>query len=190
MKCRQGRPAERPQRGEALCEARRDQLEELLGARNVLQAVTSEGAERDAGGRLVPHEVARRAGHDDLTTVRRRADPRRDDDVHPHVPLLAEVGLARMDPDPEPHHAVGRPRLARERALELRRGKHRIPRPPEDEEYPVSCPVDLPAAVGAGGVANELAEPRPHRSEVPTQRVEEARRSLDVGEEQRHRPAR
>jgi hypothetical protein len=121
--------------------------------------------------------------------VRGGADPGGDDDVDPDVALLAEVGLAGVDPDPHPHDPVGWPGLALERALEVRRSEDRVARARKGEEHPVSGPVDLPSLVRPGSFANELAQAGPHRGEAPTQGVQETRRPLDVGEEHRHGPA-
>ena len=79
-----------------------------------------ERAERGARQRLVARDVACRARDDDLLSVRGGADARGDDDVHADVALVAELGLAGVDTDPQSMRLLGRPRLGRERALDLR----------------------------------------------------------------------
>ena len=66
----------------------------------------------------------------------------------------------------------------------------RVTRPREREKDPVAGPVDLGAAVCARGLAHELAHARARGREALSEQVEETRRPLDVGEEQRHRPRR
>ncbi len=111
------RSPERAQRGEGLLQAGGDELEELLRAGDVLQPVAAERPERDPALDVVAHEVARRPRDDDLAAVRGRADPRRNDDVHADVALLAQVRLAGVDADAQAHDAVRRPRLGLEGTL-------------------------------------------------------------------------
>ena len=93
-------------------------------------------------------------------------------------------------PDPQPVRLLVRPRLGGERALDLGRGGDRVPRAREREEDAVTGPVDLRAAVRRGGLAHELAHARPRGREPLAEQVEEPRRALDVGEEERDRPRR
>ena len=145
--------------------------------------MASRAAGYEARERLVAGHVARRTRDDDLLAVRGRADARRDDDVHADVALVAELGLARVDADPEAKRLVGRPWLGGERALDLGCGGDRVARAREREEDAVAGPVDLRAAVLGRGRADELAHARPGGSEALAEEVEQPRRPLDVGEE-------
>ncbi len=186
----EARRRERLERREVVAETGRDELEELSCGRDVLQPVVAQRSKRRAGKRLRARQVPRRPRDHDLLAVCGRADPRRDDDVHADVPLVAELGLARVNADPETVRLVGGPRLGRERALDLRGGSDRITRTCEREEDAVAGPVDLGAVVLDGGRAHELPHAGASRGEPLAEEVQQARRALDVGEEQRHRPCR
>ena len=93
------RAAERAQGSEPLLQTGGDELEELLGAGDVLQPVAPERAERDRGIGVADEVTGRPRDHD-LTAVGGGTDPGGDDDVHPDVAFVAEIGLARVDPDP------------------------------------------------------------------------------------------
>ena len=102
-------------------------------------------------------DVSHCSRHDDLLSMGRRADARSDDDVHPDVAFVSELGLARVDADPKAVRRLVRPRLGGERALDLAprlRSRHG---PAESKKDPVSRPVDLGSAVGTRGLAHELA---------------------------------
>ena len=131
----------------------------------------------------------RRPRDDDLAAVRGRADPRRDDDVHAHVALLAEVRLAGVDADAQAHDPVRRPRLASRarcsaaaaRTASVALGKARkTPSPAQSTSRPPRrgrTRARAPAAVPV------RARSRPRAASA------RASSSLDVGEEQRDRAA-
>ena len=97
-----------------------------LAAGDVLQPMPPEGR-NEAPGRGSSPAMSRVAlRDDDLLAVCRRADARRDDDVHADVALVAELGLARVDADPQPERLVVRPRLGGERALDLGGRRDRV----------------------------------------------------------------
>ena len=190
VECRQAVGAERPERWELLAQPLSSHLIQILGRRNVLQSVSSQRSIGRAGDRAVAREVACRARYHDLFTMRGRTDPCGHDDVHPYVPLVSELWLARVDPDPQPECFVRRPRLLGQRALDLHRRLHRVSRASECEEDAVTGPVDLvPVARGRRG-ADDLAHTRACRREPFPERVQHARRSLEVREQQRDRAAR
>ena len=95
-----------------------------------------------------------------------------------------------MDADRHPHLRRLRPRLRLECALHGGRSRHRVAGPREDEEHPVARPVHRAAAALRDGRSHELAEPRQHGPVLVAECVEEARRPLDVGEEEGHRSGR
>ena len=95
------------------------ELEEALGADQVLQAVLAEVADRS----LCLEKAARRPGDDDLAAVRRGCDPRRAVDVHADVAFLGHERLAGVDAHPDPD------RPGSERPLRLRRGGDGVGRP-------------------------------------------------------------
>ena len=184
------RPGERAERRELRREVVAGELEELLGLGDVLEAVATEGAERHARRRLVAGDVARRLRDDDLVPVPGRADAGCDVDVQADVPLLAELRLARVDADAHAEHALGRPGLPAELPLELRRRRDGVARAREGQERPVARPVDLVPGVPRRDLAHDLAHARANGGVALAERVQQARRALDVGEEERDGPAR
>ena len=150
----------------------------------------SEGPKRRAGKGLGACHVLRCSRHDDLLAVRRGAHSGSDDDVHPDVTLRAELRLPGVDADAQAVRLLVGPRLLRERALDRGGGRHGVAGSREREEYTVAGPVDLDAAVVGCGHAHELAHPCPRWAEPLAQEVQEPRRPLDVGEEERHRAGR
>ena len=65
------------ERGEVGGQAGDDQLEDPLGAAEVLEAVLAQVAQRDARGERVAHEQARRLGEQHLAAVAGAGDARR-----------------------------------------------------------------------------------------------------------------
>ena len=88
--------------------------------------------------------------------------------------------------DRHPHLRRLWPLLGVERALKVGRCRDGVAGALEDEEDPVARPVHLAAAAVAGGGPDELADPRVHVLVAIAERVEQAGRPLDVGEEQGH----
>ncbi len=144
----EARRRERLERRKVVAEAGRDELEELSRGRDVLQAMVPERSKRRAGNGSAPamSRVAR------VTTIcspcADRAHPGRDDDVHADVPLVAELGLARVNADPETVRLVRGPRLGRERALDLggggiasraRANARKTPSPAQSTSAPSCC---------------------------------------------------
>ena len=127
-----------------------------------------------AGQRLLAGHVSRRPRDDDLLAVSGRADARGDHDVHPHIALVAELGLARVDADSQAVSAVGGPWLCCQHTLDLGGSRDRVARAREREKA-VAGPVNLRAVVLACSLADELCRraraganrsPRRYRSRV------------------------
>ena len=190
VECRQRGPGERAQRGEVGGEAVADELEERLRVGDVLQPVAAERLEGDRWHRLLARELAGRLRDDDLVAVAGAADPRRDVDVESDVALVDELGLARVEADPHPQNTLRRPPLPADRALEVDGGRDRVPGAGEDEKRAVPGPVHLVPVPTARRLAHELPQARADRPVTLSERVQEPRRALDVGEEERDRPGR
>ena len=140
----EARRRERLERRELLSQIGRHELEELRRARDVLQAVSTERAERRSRERLVARRCrgspARRRS---ARRARRQQMRAATTTSMSHVALVAELRLARVDSDAQTMRLVVRPRLGGERALDLGRGGDRICALGEREEDAVACPVDL-----------------------------------------------
>ena len=166
------------------------ELVEVLGA-DVLQLLLAEVADRHALGEIAADERARRLREQHLPAVARRADPRRADDVHADVALVADRRLAGVQAHPHLDLGAARPLVRRERALAGDRGRDRVARTPERVEERVALRVDLAPA----GRAERLAQDPPvvgddrRRIRSPSS-LEQLGRALDVREEERDRSGR
>ena len=190
VQSRQARRRQGLERREILANARPEELKRLHCGRDVLQPVTAEGSKRRAGKGLCACHVARRSRDDDLLAVRRGAHSGGDDDIHSHVALRAELGLAGVDSDSQAVRLLVGPWLDRERPLDLGGRGDCVAGPREREEHTVAGPVDLDAVVVGGGLAHELAHASARGCVPLPEQVQQPRRSFDVGEEERHRPRR
>ena len=129
-------------------------------------------------------EVGRRLREQHLPAVAGGRDPRRPMHVEPHVSLVGPERLTRVQPHPHPHRAT------RKRDLRLRGGRHCIGRTRESDEEGVALRVDLDPLVPLPSVAQSTAVLGKHLRIPVAQLLEQPRRPLDVGEEERHRPGR
>ena len=146
----------------------------------VLEPVLPEVAER-----LRVEERRRGRRHEDLVAVRERGDARSAVDVLADVALLRRGRRARV----QAHTHADRSRL--EALASHPRGRRRPSGCRKRDEERVALRVDLDAAVRRRRLAHDppvLGE-RVRVARRP-ERVEQARRALDVGEEQRHRALR
>ena len=104
----QGRESRRP--------ARRRDLEDPLGPREVAQAVLAEVEQRHAVGEVVSDELLGHVRDHDLPTVRGRGHARRAVDRRSVVVAVAELGRAGVQAHPDPQRTL-RPLEIDERAL-------------------------------------------------------------------------
>jgi hypothetical protein len=98
-----GRPAPGPRPWKFETQSLRLNLEEPLGIRKARQAMSTETAEPDTGRRRRPDRDSRRGGHDDLSSVRRRAHASRGVHGQADVPEIGQGRAATVDPDTDPH---------------------------------------------------------------------------------------
>ena len=107
-----------PRPGEAGAQSLPLDLEELLGIRKARQVMSAERAEAEAGRCRLPDGGPRLAGHDDLPSVSRRADPCRGVDGETDVPDIGERRTAAVNPHPHPDFEIIGPGPETERTLE------------------------------------------------------------------------
>jgi len=149
-------------------------LVDPLGRGQVLQPVLAQIAQ--------PVRVDERRGRgrdEHLPAMACGADPRRPVHVDADIPLLVQMRGARVDADAHPDRPGGQPLEHAGRSPECAR----CGRKGDEEGVPLR--VDLDAAVGVEGLAQDAAMLR-QRRRIPlgTQLVEQLRRPLDVGEEE------
>ncbi len=162
------------------------ELVDPLGSGQVLEPVLAEVAQRRDVRQPVRCEQRRgRGGDQHLPAVPAGRDPRRAVDVLADVALVGDVRSAGVHAHPEPDRALAEVLDdPRSRPYRSRSGR-------EGEEERVALGVDLhPVVRGGRG---------PHQPPVLEQRrgvrlgpelVQQPRRALDVGEQERHRPRR
>ena len=108
----------------------------------------------------------------------RRRDSRPEVDVKTHVSLRGACRRTRVDAHAHPHRTAG------ERALPRPRRGRRRQRVREREEEGVALGIDLDAAVLPERIAQRAPVLRERCLILRTELAQQARRALDVGEEQ------
>ena len=191
---RSRRPAgrHRGQRREVRRQIADDELEQMLGAIEVLQPVLTEIPERDIGRQLVGDQLARGARDQHLPAVAGRADPRRAVDVQTDVvvqsrrrPRRCGRPCARARPTPSGQRlATASARCAATAAATASR------RPREGDEEGVTLGVDLATVVRVERRAQHALMLGEHLGVAAAQPRQQPRRALDVGEQERDGPAR
>ena len=121
----------------------------------------------------------RRRRENDLTTMCRSRDPRRAVDVHSHVALLGQLGLAGVDSHPNADRPVAERRAGRGPCCD------RIRCPPEGDEESVALRVDLDAAVPFERFSQRGAVTGEELGVTGSMLEKQPRRAFDVGEEKR-----
>lgn len=106
--------------------------------------------------------------------------------VEADVRFVDEHRMARVDADPDLHLRSGRPPVRGERVLSFDSSANSRFRFRERREELVGAAVDLVAADARDGRSKQLAVLVEDASVAVAELVDEARRVLDIGEEQRH----
>ncbi len=177
----------RLERREALV-ALESQLKDPL-VLHVLEVLLPEVDDRHALRQVVPEQRARRLREQDLAAVARRADARRANDVEAEVALVADGRLAGVQAHAHPHLGPLRPGVRAESPLSRNRAGDRLRCAREGVEERVALRVDLRAALRAQVLAEEPAVLADDFAVVVAELLEQPRRALDVGEEERDRAA-
>ena len=166
------------------------QIVQMLRAIEVLEPVDAQVAERHALRERVRQERPRRFGDHDLTAVTRGSDACCMIDVDPDVIVATQDPVAAVHAHPDADLAAVGPGVGRQSSLRRHRCSDRSTRGREDREERVTLRADLHTIPLGDRVSHDrgmlvlqwdvgLAEPS-----------EESRRSLDIGEEERHRAGR
>jgi hypothetical protein len=108
----------------------------------------------------------------------------------PRIHAFSGDRVAGVDADPDPDQRTGGPVMARQGPLDLKRAPHRLLRARERHEKRIPLGVHLMAALGGDrGADQPLVLGQNLRVALP-QRLDQPRRTLDVGEQERDRAAR
>jgi hypothetical protein len=128
--------------------------------------------------------VAGRLRKENLASVAGRRDTRPEVDVKTDVPLIRELGRPGVKAHPDSDWAIG------ERSLGLHRRRNRLGSIPERDEERVALRIDLDTAVALKCFAQRVSVLRQRIRVAASQLVQQSRRPLDVGEEERDRATR
>jgi hypothetical protein len=115
--------------------------------------------------------------------VRRRADTRAAVDVDSDVSLVRQRRFARVDAHSNPHRRLGQRRLRR------RGREHGVACASEGAEERIALRVHLDTAVESDCVTNPTPVLNKRVRVSSTEFIEQARRSFDIGEQERDRAA-
>jgi len=183
---RQRRVAERAQRREFGSQARRLQLEDPLRASQVLQPVDTQVPQRRARRKRVANQGRRRLREDDLPAVRDGCQPGGAMDVQAHETSGRPGRLTGVDPHPYPDVLPAGPGPGREGPLYLDRRRHAGRRRREHGEERVPLGIDFLTAVsGKTRPDQRVMVGKDLRVLAFPQALQQRRRALDVGEEER-----
>ena len=104
--------------------------------------------------------------------------------IEPDVALIDQEWFPRVQSDPHPHRAVS------ERELRVLGRRHRIGGTRKRHEEAVPLRVDFDPVVPPPGLSQRAAVLAKHFRVPVAQLPEQPRRTLDVGEQEGHRPGR
>ena len=179
------RRVEGADRGEVVQQPTDDELPEALRMLEVLEPVLAEVAQLDAVGEGVLHQRAGRVRQQHLPAVRDARDAAGPVDVEADIGLRRQAGLAGVQADADPHLGVLGPRLRRQRTLGVDRRRDRGRCRRERGEERVALGADLVATARREGGAQQLAMAFEDGGPSLSAGAEQARRPLDVAEEER-----
>jgi hypothetical protein len=167
-------------RGEAARQSVEDELEEPLRLGQVLESMRPEIAHRDGA---VGDERLRPLGEDHLAAVRGRGYSRAPVDVDPDVVVAGDERISGVQAHANAHIAVG-PAVRGQSALPLLRRRERLRRIREGNEEAIALRIDLDASVSLEALSEQTPVIRQSLGVSVAERLQEARRPLDVGEEE------
>jgi hypothetical protein len=165
------------------------ELKDPLRAVEVLQAMLPEVQELDTGRKLFLHEFTCRAREEDLTAVAGRADTGRPMNAETDVALPTDGRLGSVDAHADPYLLSVGPGVARERALRGEGSGDCVLCAGEGDEERVTLRVDLVAARFLEGGAEQALMIGQDVSVLVAKRFQQARRALDVREEEGDGPS-
>ena len=165
-------------------------LEDTLRLVDAPQMSLSEREQRDPLRESGADQGARRLGEEGLSSVAHRTNASRAYDVETDVSLLVYRGLAGVQSHAHADGLPVGPVRGRMCALCFDRSRNGISRAREGEEECVSLGIDLDAVVATERATNDSSV-RGQDFGIPVaEPLEQLRRVLDVGEDERHRSGR
>jgi hypothetical protein len=134
-----------------------DQLEEVLGAPQVLEPMGAQVAQGGPVRELVQHQGGCRRRQQHLAAVAGRHDPRGTVDRRAEVVARARLRLAGVQPHPDPEGSRLPPRLVRQVTLGCHAGAHASDGGREDRHHSVAGGLEhLPVGACHGGTQDRV----------------------------------
>ncbi len=181
---------ERSDRGKFRAQLGPEDLVQPYRRREILEPMLPEIAEAHLVRYRRADQRVGRLREKDLAAVAGSADARGAVDVDPDVARDRVHRFARVQAHSDPHVGILWPLVVRDRSLRVDAGQQRRPRGREGDEQAVARGVDVAAAVRRDGFADEPMVVGQQGGVRVAELLEEARRPIDVREEQADRPGR
>ncbi|CDP85962.1 hypothetical protein BN975_02593 [Mycolicibacterium farcinogenes] len=162
----------------------------MLGACQVLQLPHAQIEEGDVVGQGVDHQLGGRTRAQDLSATGLRTQAGGTVDGASEVVAITKLRLAGMQCHPDTHGLGQRPRLVRDRVLQLDRGGRGSRRPVEDGERGITLAtcLDQAAAAGRDDLFDELVVPSERHGHGVGISFPGGCGAFDVGQQERHGP--
>src|SRR4029453_13592980 len=129
-----GTRVQRAQRRKRRGKSGYDELEDTVGAVEILESMVTQIADSGACGKAVSHEGARRLRQDDLSTMSRSGNPRCTMHIQTDVAGRPQPWLTRVQPHSHPDGLPLWPLMLGERSLRLCGRGNRVVRARENDE--------------------------------------------------------
>ncbi len=136
---------------------------------------------------IIFDQIARRARHQHLPAVSRRANARRAMHVHSHIPRARQHRFARMQSHPHAQIHILGPRMCRERALRVGGKTHGVGGAEKREKERVALRINFMPVVFFAERAKQIVMLFQQFCVLVPQTFEQFRRTFNVGEHERHR---
>ena len=168
-----------------------DDVVQVLRVVDVLQQVGAEVAELHAVRKRALHEGTCRVGDEDLAAVSQRGDPGGAMDVDADVVVTTQPALPGMESHPHADRRFLRPPFGCKAALRVHGGVDRSRRGRECREEGVAFgPHDGSVSVVDRAAEDLVVTVQQAAEPLGSERLNETRGALDVGEQERDRPGR
>jgi hypothetical protein len=180
----EARAAERSERWKRRRQALDDELEQVVGAGQVLEPMLAEIMQAQAGWQNALDECDGGGGQQHLAAVAGRSDTGRAMDIDANVIISRPVAFARVEADPYRDASIRGPVDRGEVPLAGRRGYDRVLRARENDEEGIAFGPLLPAPMGGEDGSERCAVALEECRPIVPEALDEMRRAFDVGEQE------
>src|SRR5258708_21876940 len=152
----------------------------------MLEAMLPQVLQVGAGWQMLLDQLAGHRREQDLSSVSGTHDAGGMMYIHPDVAVCSQHRFARMQANAYPHRCVIRPHMICEGSLYLYSCRDGIGGTSKGNKEGISLGVNFVAVILCEYLSQQVPAVSQHPSLALTQRLQEARRAFDIGEEQRH----